>query len=234
MSKRTTASLPPLYLLALFVFVTSALPGRAQDTADLPDPARFSREIDMFRQWDRKNSFPGDAVLFVGSSSIRMWETAAAFPGLPVINRGFGGAIIPDVRHYYEETIGKYDPQVILFYTGDNDIAIGMSPDEVFANYTGMVERILADFPGVTFVYLPIKPSSSRWNYWERMQEVNRRVRAYNETNKQLHYVDLATPLLGANGRPDDTLYLEDRLHLNKQGYAKWNRVLGPVLEKLY
>lgn len=201
---------------------------------EIPDPLRFEEEISTFEQWDLKNSFPNDAVLFIGSSSIRYWETAAAYPSLPVINRGFGGAVISDVQYYYDEVINKYDPAVIIFYTGDNDVAIGMTPGEVFSDYRNLVERILADNPGVRFVYLSIKPSSSRWNFWERMQEVNRRVKNYNSRNKRFYYVDLSTPLFGPGGRPDDSLFRDDRLHLNKEGYARWNRVLDPVLKKIY
>ena len=211
-----------------------AHPGKSAAQNDAPDPLRFEEEIETFRQWDRKNSYPEDAVLFVGSSSIRMWETAAAFPSLPVINRGFGGAVITDLQYYYGDTIGKYHPELVVFYTGDNDVAEGLSAAEVFEDYREIVVRILEDHPGVRFLYIPIKPSSSRWHLWEEMQEVNRRVRAYNGRNDRLYYVDLATPLIGEDGRPDDSLFLDDRLHLNDQGYAVWNRVIGPVLGRIY
>ena len=59
-------------------------------------------------------------------------------------------------------------------------------------------------------------------------------VRAYNEGNDRLYYADLATPLLGEEGRPDDTLFLDDRLHLNEEGYTNWNRNIGPVLRRIY
>lgn len=223
--------MPKRSCILSIVLILSSITALAQ--TEVPDPLRFEGEITAFRQWDLKNSFPEDAVLFVGSSSIRLWQTAAAFPSLTVINRGFGGAVISDVQYYYEETIAKYDPSLIVFYTGDNDIAIGMPPGEVFDDYREIVERILTDHPGVKFVYVPIKPSSSRWELWEKMQEVNRAVREYNAQNDQLYYFDLATPLLGSDGRPDDSLFLDDRLHLNQEGYAIWNRILGPELSRI-
>ena len=63
-----------------------------------PDPERFKQEINQFKAWDEKNTFSKNAVLFVGSSSIRLWKTAVAFPQLPVVNRGFGGSHISDVN----------------------------------------------------------------------------------------------------------------------------------------
>lgn len=201
---------------------------------EAPDPIRFKKMIDNFEQWDLKNSYPEDAVLFVGSSSIRLWETADAFPDFPVINRGFGGSVIPDVLHFYEQTIDKYDPNIVVFYTGDNDIATGMSTEAVFSNYKKIVGRILNDHPDVLFIYIPIKPSSSRWDLWTKMKEVNQQVQKYNRQSDQLFYVDLATPLLAEDGKPDDSFFLDDRLHLNKKGYAVWNSILKPELKRLY
>src|SRR5690606_25008770 len=82
-------------------WASAATPATAQASqAAPPAPTRFEAEIEAFRAWDRKNAVPADAVLFVGSSSIRMWATAVSFPDLPVVNRGFGGSQISDVNHY--------------------------------------------------------------------------------------------------------------------------------------
>lgn len=223
-------SLPVLLLLLCANCFTASA---QHDTVDDPDPLRFEEQIEQFKAWDRRNSFPSDAILFVGSSSIRLWETAAAFPEMPVINRGFGGSHTSDVQHYYEAVIGNYDPALIVFYEGDNDIASGKPVKQVFHDYRQLVHRILNDQPGVDFLYIPIKPSSSRQDDWPEMSEVNRLIKKYNATHAQLHYVDLATPLLKADGKPDDRLFLDDQLHLNKKGYEKWNNVIRPVLERM-
>ncbi len=219
------------FLLVLLAFLSTSFLLKAQQVAD-PDPARFSQEIESFQQWDAKNSFPENGVLFVGSSSIRMWKTHQAFPELPVINRGFGGAHISDVQHYYEQVLGKYAPSVIAFYAGDNDIAADKPIDQVIGDYKEITDRILNDFPDVKFVYIPIKPSSSRWSYWPDMKEANRQIRTYNQQHEQLYYVDLATPLL-TNGKPNDSLFIDDLLHLNEKGYAVWNRIMEAKLNEL-
>lgn len=220
--------------LFLLLFFVSCLTAAAQhDTVDDPDPLRFEEQIEQFETWDMKNSFPSDAVLFVGSSSIRLWETSAAFPDMPVINRGFGGSHTSDVQYYYDTVIDKYDPALIVFYEGDNDIASDKPVEQVFDDYKQLVKQILSDHPDVDFLYIPIKPSSSRWDYWPKMNEVNQLIADYNSRDEQLHYVDLATPLLKADGKPDDSLFLDDQLHLNKKGYEKWNEVMHPVLNKM-
>src|SRR3990170_8119764 len=87
-----------------------------------PDPLRFEPDVLAFEAWDRQNSPPRDAVLLVGSSSIRMWPTAESFPELSVINRGFGGSHASDVNHFAERIVLKYEPRTIVFYAGDNDV----------------------------------------------------------------------------------------------------------------
>lgn len=221
-----------LVLALLFVYMHSL--GFAQVSVEDPDPERFSQEIQQFVAWDAKNSFPADAILFVGSSSIRFWETHQAFPGYPVINRGFGGSHISDVQFYYDQVIGKYAPSVIVFYAGDNDIAAGKAVTQVVGDYQEITNHILQDFPEVKFVYVPIKPSSSRWDYWPKMKETNKRIKAYNQGNDRLFYVDLATPLLNSDRQPKDKLFRDDLLHLNESGYKVWNQILRPKLQMWY
>jgi GDSL-like Lipase/Acylhydrolase family len=219
-----------LLTFLLFIYTSSF----AQTIVKNPDPQRFKDEINNFKAWDAKNSFPKHAILFAGSSSIRFWESHDAFPSFPIINRGFGGSHISDMLYYYNQIIGKYDPSVIVFYCGDNDIAAGKSVEQVFNDYTNLTARILHDFSTVKFIYLPIKPSSSRWNFWSKMNELNLRIKAYNQQNKELYYLDTATPILGADGKPNDSLFRPDHLHLNPTGYAIWNRILQPELKSLY
>jgi lysophospholipase L1-like esterase len=212
-------------------------PAPAQQAAS--GPARFEADIEAFRAWDRKNTFPADAVLFVGSSSIRLWQTAAAFPDLPVINRGFGGSTIPDVNHYIEDLVLKYRPAVVVFYAGDNDISGGGSPEQVFGDYRTFVDRVLAARADTRLVFVAIKPSLSRWSLWPLMREVNDRVRAHGEDAEpgpdgqpRLFYADVATPMLGSNGEPRSELFVNDGLHLSEAGYELWNSVVGPVIDR--
>ncbi len=217
-------------VLAVLLFLQGAL---FAQTKEDPNPDRFEEEISRFQQWDQKNSFPEEAVLFVGSSSIRMWNTAEAFPDYPVVNRGFGGSHISDVQHFYEQVIAKYNPAVIVFYAGDNDVADDKPVSQVVKDYKELVDRVMDDFPDAKFAYIPIKPSASRWEYWDRMQEVNQQVKAYGEEHDQLFYVDLATPLLAKNGEPDDSYYVGDQLHLSDAGYDVWDEIMSQELERI-
>jgi lysophospholipase L1-like esterase len=198
-----------------------------------PDPARFADAIRIFERWDRKNTPASDAVLFVGSSSIRMWMTRASFPELPVINRGFGGSHISDVIYYAERIVLPYKAKAIVFYAGDNDVADGKSPERVRDDFQTFIRLVHKAQPNVPIVYLPIKPSVSRWAHWPKMREANALIQAMCKADPSLTYVDTATPLLGSDGKPRADLLLKDGLHLNEDGYAVWTRVLKPVLERL-
>ncbi|MCC7084482.1 MAG: hypothetical protein IT427_05700, partial [Pirellulales bacterium] len=114
-----------------FSWLTLLLSLAANAAAKEPnkDSAPFANEIAAFEKWDHQNAVPREAILFVGSSTIRMWQTADAFPELPIINRGFGGSTIADVNRYADRIVFKYKPRTIVFYAGDNDIAAGRSPD---------------------------------------------------------------------------------------------------------
>lgn len=198
---------------------------------DDPNPARFAAEIEVFADWDSKNAFPHEAILFVGSSSIRMWPTAESFPNLPVINRGFGGAHISDVNHYVDQVVLKYRPRVVAFYCGDNDIADGKSPEQVLADFKQFVANVQESLPKTRIIYLPIKPSLARWDKWSRMEEANALVERLAENDKRLSYVDTATPMLGPDGRPRKELFLADGLHMNAAGYRLWSGILRTQLE---
>lgn len=195
-----------------------------------PDPSRFDSEIAAFETWDRQNSAPKNAILFVGSSSIRMWQTAESFPDLPVINRGFGGSHISDVNHFAERIVLKYQPRMIVFYAGDNDIADGKAPQQVAGDFFAFVELVHKRLPVARIIYLPIKPSLARWNVWPQMQLANDIVASKSSSSAPFLYIDTATPMLGPDGRPHPELFLDDGLHMNASGYRVWNEVLRPKL----
>ncbi len=190
-------------MVCLLLLVSQILSGASDKTVFEPDPMRFDKQIKGFLKWDSQNSVPDDAVLFVGSSSIRMWQTHISFPEL----------------------------KVIVFYEGDNDIASGKSPQRVLEDYKTFVNLVSKKLPKTPVIFIAIKPSSSRWDVWPKMKEANDMIKAYSDKNKKLFFADIAAPLIGKNGKPDDSLFLKDLLHLNKKGYALWTGVLKPVIK---
>ena len=216
-----------------FAVAMHGLQGTPPSSTPDPDPLRFQPEIDAFATWDGKNSHVPDSVLLAGSSSMRYWPAALFFPECPIVNRGFGGAHISDVIHFYPVVVQQYRPRVIVFYAGDNDIAAGKSPSQVFDDFKNFVAMMRRDLPETELLYLPIKPSTSRWHLWPEMVEVNTLIEKFADSEGDIKYVDIATPMLGDDGTPMKELFIGDGLHLNKQGYVVWTSILRPYIAQV-
>ena len=200
--------------------------------AQLPAAARFADDIARFAAADSDAPPQPGGVLFVGSSSIRMWETLAAdFPDVAVFNRGFGGSELEDVIRYADRIVFPYAPRLIVLYAGDNDIAAGKTPARVFADYRAFADTACARLPAVRLAYISIKPSPARWALVDSMRAANALIERHTRTNPRLVYIDVFTPMLRADGMPRDELFLEDGLHLNARGYALWRERVAPYLE---
>jgi lysophospholipase L1-like esterase len=218
--------------IGLLIMFCSCLVLNAQDKPAENPAGKWEETIRQFEQWDSKNTFPSDAVLFVGSSSIRMWPTRECFDGLDVINRGFGGSQISEVKYFVERIVLCYEPKVIVFYAGDNDVAAGKNARRVLDDYKEFVKLVHVEQPGVRIIYVGIKPSGSRWSLWPVMNEANMMIKDFSGKNGRLFYFDSATPLLDSDGKPNPAFFLKDQLHLNDKGYEIWTKLIRPIINE--
>ena len=206
------------------------LDGGAVQSAPTPS-TDWSADMARFAAEDAASPPPARPVVFTGSSSVRMWETLAAdFPGVPVLNRGFGGSQVRDATWHLEQVALRYRPRQVLLYAGDNDIDAGRTPEQVLADVQSFAAALRARLPGVRIGYLAIKPSPLRIEQLPRQQDANSRVRAWAAAQDGVDFIDVATPMLDAAGRPRAELFLGDRLHLNAEGYALWRGIVARYL----
>jgi lysophospholipase L1-like esterase len=228
---RTIFSLPGL-LLAGLLYATSAT--SAPDVATyLPHHLQWESAIQIFEASDKTNPPPRDAILMIGSSSIVKWTNAPAqFPGHRLINRGFGGSHLSDSVAFVERIVVPYQPKLVLLYAGDNDIAAGKTPEQVFADFKAFVAKVRSALPDTRIAYIAIKPSPSRIKLMEQFKTANRLIQEFCRADPKLIYVDIFTPMLGTNGQPRAELFVGDQLHLNDAGYKLWAGIVKPVLEK--
>ncbi|HNS21646.1 MAG TPA: GDSL-type esterase/lipase family protein [Sedimentisphaerales bacterium] len=196
------------------------------------DPTRFESDIVAFEKADLTSPPPADPVLFVGSSSLRMWsDLAAAFPDYPVINRGFGGSHMSDLLYYFDRVVAVYKPALVVVYEGDNDLAGGKSVDQVYAEYMTFLSLVAEKLPGTEVAFIATKPSPSRAAYLEVTRQLNSRLQTLAAKAYHLWFMDVFTPMLGGDGQPRAELFLSDMLHMNADGYALWQAVVEPVLK---
>jgi lysophospholipase L1-like esterase len=201
-----------------------------QPTTQSTDPRRWEKAIVAFEEKDRTNPPPKDAVLFVGSSSIVRWKLDESFPGLVAINRGFGGSFVADSLFYVERVVLPYRPAKIVFYAGENDISAGKSPRRVADDFQQFVARVRGAQPEVPIIFVGLKPSPIRFHLIEKFRETNRLINQFISTQKNITFVDVEKPMLDAEGRPRQELFVADRLHLSPEGYQLWNQIIRPLL----
>jgi lysophospholipase L1-like esterase len=191
--------------------------------------ARWRVSLDTFTRADREHPPGSDGVLFVGSSTIRLWsQLALDFNQNPVIiNRGFGGSTMRDCTALVHELVIQYRPREVLVYAGDNDLAEGRTPAEILDSFTRFVDRVRAGLPDTRIAFISIKPSPARIALLDRIRETNALIAGYVQTAPGVRFIDIFTPMLSADGFPRPELFRGDRLHLNDAGYRLWQAVIA-------
>jgi lysophospholipase L1-like esterase len=229
MRTRTALSLHCLLLAGLFCCPLAAT-GQTGAT-NLPHPLLWENTIRAFETSDKTNPPPRNAILLIGSSSILRWTNAPAqFPDHRLINRGFGGSHLSDSVAFVERIVIPYQPKLVVLYAGDNDLAAGVSPERVLTDFQEFVAKVQRALPETRIAFISIKPSPSRMKFAEPTRTANQLIREFISARPKLIYVDVFTPMLGADGQPRPELFVSDRLHLNPEGYQLWARILKPVL----
>ena len=191
--------------------------GSAEKTHDF---ARWEKEIAAYEASDRTNPPPKAALLFIGSSTVRLWKTLADdFPEHKVINRGFGGSQIVDSTHFADRLIFPHAPRKIFLRAGGNDIHAGKTAAQVFAEYKEFVAKVQSKLPESDIIFVGLAPTISRWNEAEENRALNRLVKEHVQGKKHLHYIETYDSVLGADGKPREELFVADKLHFNAEGY---------------
>lgn len=215
-----------LFALSLLACAPQVVP-----LAAVSAPSQWEPDVRRFEASDRTSPPLSGGIVFVGSSSIRLWESLESdFRGLPVLNRGFGGSELSDVAQLARRIIVPYKPRLVVVYAGENDLAAGKTSTQVFNAFQSLVSTLRRDLPGARVVFVSLKPSIARLNLLDKMRETNQLIRDYTRTDDRLIYVDVFTPMLDASGQPRRELFLEDGLHMNARGYAIWRDLIAPII----
>ncbi|MBC8066172.1 MAG: hypothetical protein H7Y17_15175 [Chlorobia bacterium] len=197
-------------------------------------PVPFEADILKFEAEDAKNPPKKGGIVFVGSSSIVLWKTLKKdFPDHNVINRGFGGSQVSDSVRFAHRIVTPYEPKMVVFFAGTNDIAGGKSANTVFADYKAFVGKVREKLPSVPIAYISITPAPSRWDKVDVIRSANVQIETYAGEGKDLIFVNVFKQMLTPDGKPRPELFVEDQLHMNAKGYAIWKKAIEPILPKL-
>ncbi len=197
----------------------------------LPTDAKWEADIQAFEAADLASPVPPGGILFIGSSSIHRWESLTSdFPGLPVVNRGFGGSHIIDSVFFADRIVLPYAPKTILLYAGDNDIADGKTAGAVLKDFQRFARKVHQTLPKTRILFISIKPSLKRWHLAPEMAKANAQIRDFTQNDNRLDFVDIWIPMLDKTRRPEKSLFVDDGLHINRKGYQLWKEAILPWL----
>jgi lysophospholipase L1-like esterase len=195
---------------------------------------KFQNEIDAFAHSDSIVAPLKGKIVFAGSSSFTKWKDVSQyFPGYPIVNRAFGGSTLEEVTQYAKETILQYEPKQVVIYCGENDIAASdtVKAGLVLERFKTLFGLIRESLPKTPIWFISIKPSPSRWKFEPVILEANAAIKAFLKKQKRTGYIDIHNDMLLADGSVDGTLFIADKLHMNPNGYAIWQKKMAPKLK---
>ncbi len=199
-----------------------------------PSTERWEKAIAAFEAQDKLAAPAQDGIVFVGSSSIRLWDLKKGLPDLPCINRGFGGSHMADSAYFADRIIIPYRPRVVVVFAGGNDIASGKSPEQVAADFQALTEKIHAPLPHMKIYFVSLFPTVARKKFDDKMKRANELIQEFAKTDPRLGYIDTRTRMTAADGGPRPELLCADNLHMNDAGYAIWNEIVGQTVREAY
>jgi lysophospholipase L1-like esterase len=211
---------------------------RAQDARTIPpaappslEPTRFAKDIDAFLAADKTHPPPRKAILFIGSSIFRQWtKLPRQMAPLPVFNRAFGGSVTTDLLYYMDKVVLPYEPRIIVYYCGSNDVLAGRNAEEIFDGFRLFVERVHATLPQTRISYVSINRAPQEQDKWDIVDGANNLARNYCAKNKWLTFIDVNPALFDKTGQPRMDLYLADKLHLKQPAYDAFAAIIKPVV----
>ena len=227
---KPTSLVITVFLFALF----TPLLAKEQETREYPSPKKFENAIKAFEKQDAKKAPPENAIVCIGSSSMRMWkkDINEDLGPLTLIPRGFGGSNMNDALHYADRIVLNYKPRAILLYSCDNDVHQRVAHDTILAAFNSFVKKVHESLPECRIYVIAVKPSIARWKIWPEMNAMNVSLAEICKGHDLLTFIDIATPMLNEEGKPREEIFAKDRHHMNREGYLIWRDTIKPVLHK--
>ena len=201
---------------------------------EYPDPKRFYNEIKSELEESPFKKSDKPLIVFSGSSSIRFWiDLDKDFIEYDILNRGFGGSIFSDLNYFINELIIKHNPDLIVLYEGDNDIAFNIPTEYIYDDFKKSYELIRKKNENVPIIYIAPKPSPARWDKKNKYDELNNLIKEFCKMKQKTYYFDTWSIMIDNEGNIPKKYFWTDMLHMNKSGYQVWKKNLKPLINKI-
>ncbi|HOX75755.1 MAG TPA: GDSL-type esterase/lipase family protein [Bacteroidales bacterium] len=231
--RKKTSKITGYILPVFFLLLLSCSPLKLYQ--DLPEVKAWEPEIEKLITSGNTEQYSRDAVIFAGSSSIRLWKTLAEdMKPYNVIQRGYGGAKLSDFAVYAEEIFTPLPGRALVLFIA-NDITGSdkdKSPEEVNKLFLNVVKTFRKSHPGAPVFWIQVTPTSSRWKVWPEIREANELIRQTCERGNNLYFIRTDYAFLNEQELPKDELFVADKLHLNTDGYRLWTGIIKNELDK--
>jgi lysophospholipase L1-like esterase len=197
---------------------------------------KWAEEIAKLEARDKSESYPDDAILFIGSSSIRMWkgldEDIAPYRG---INRGYGGARYSDLAVFAQRLITPHKYAAAVVFVA-NDI-VGKPADTPLDELDRLVRHIVdvskKHQPDAPVLIVEITPTESRFAAYPQIRKANFVLREIALTEPGVFLVETNDYYLTPDRKPIADYFLDDRLHQNPTGYELWGSLIKRELDEV-
>jgi len=223
-----------LILLLSVITLLSCSPVRQYQ--NLPEVLSWEPDILKFEQLDKTEKYPDDAILFAGSSSIRLWTSLEKdMAPYNIIQRGYGGAHLSDFAVYAPRIFDNHKCQALVLFIA-NDITGSESdrtPEEVATLFKSVVKTFREVNPEAPVFWIEITPTASRWKVWPQIQKANALVKNACSNAKNIYFISTHDAFLNEKGLPKDELFLDDKLHLTDKGYEVWTGIIKKDLDRV-
>lgn len=221
-------------LLLISLAILACSPVRKYQS--LPEVQAWEKDIQKFEQLDKSEKYPDDAILFMGSSSIRLWSTLAAdMAPYPVIQRGFGGSKLSDLAVYADRIVRPHQCRAVVVFIA-NDITgtdKDKSPQEVAGLFSYVLKTIRKTHPDTPVFWIEVTPTELRWKVWPEIQETSGLIEKICDSQNNTFFIHTDFAFLNDNGQPKSELFRDDKLHLNEKGYVVWTEIIKKELNRV-
>jgi lysophospholipase L1-like esterase len=174
---------------------------------------------------------PPRPIVFYGSSSIRLWNTLSQdLPDYAVLNCGFGGSRLTDCLYFAPRVVTPLKPSAVVIYAGDNDLATGAAPEQVFDSFRQLFFALRTSSPDLPIAFVSVKPCPARFKYIQNIERFNHLVDDFLGTQSNTDYIDIFSDLLGPDHHPIVSLFRSDQIHLSQAGYQIFKRDISEYL----
>ena len=195
---------------------------------------RYQGDINRYQKENKRLKDLSCDVLFLGSSSINLWDTIYEdFAPLKLIRRSYGGATLRDMIYNYNTIAKGYTPKSILLYV-ENDLGNhkeGVNAVKCFDLFRIFIDKLKKDYPNTPLIVVSLKPSQHKADQLKDQLLVNALLEE-NATAQGYTYIDITKVMYDEAGNLRTDIFKEDNLHMNAEGYKLWTAILKPLLLK--